>query len=261
MALLQGVTNWLFRPAATGDGTVTPNAQRMGKYNEMAVVDYYRDQYPQALEGSYFIASSPTPGTGIAITTSLTAYASGSTKPFLLVMNNNPAGGANIELDYLKIIQTAGQLPTSATNIQIAICLDTVAAKSPTTAGTAITPVNVNPASQAVTNAVIQAGAITTATDSAAVRLVYQDYIEPIVGTTPCAVAPDQFLAKFGPAGLPGSSAYYQLSAGTPLQVKQVVSMGPPIVISPGWTAVVKIFGTANGAAATYSFELGYRER
>lgn len=261
MALLQGVTNWLFRPSATADLTVTPNAQRMGKYNEMAVVGYYRDQYPTALEGSYFVAASATPGTGVAATTSLTAFASGATKPFLLVMNNNPAGGPNIELDYLKVIQTGGQLPTTSTNIQVAISLDTVAQKTPTTAGTTVTPVNVNPSSTIVSNAAVQAGAITTNGDSVMVRTVYQDFIEPIVSTTPCAVAGDQFLVKFGPAQLPGSSSAYQLSAGTPTSVKQVVSMGPPIVVSPGWCAIVKIWGSANAAAQTYSFELGYRER
>jgi hypothetical protein len=263
MALLQGVTNWLFRPQQTADGSVTPNAQRMAKYNEMAVVDYYRDQYPVALEGSYFVATNPTPGTGIAITTSLTNYASGGTKPFLVVMNNNPAGGPNLELDYIKIIQTAGQLPTTTTNVQLAVVLDTVANKSPTTAGTAIVPVNVNPASGIVSNAAVQAGAITTTADSPAARLVFHSYIEPIVSTTPCAVAGDTFIAKFGgnEHNL-GNNGYMQPnSGGTPTSVKVISDQGPPIVVAPGWAACFKIFGTGNGAAATYEFELGYRER
>jgi hypothetical protein len=260
MALLQGVTNWLFRPALTGDGTGTPNAQRMGKYNELSVVDYYRDQYPAALEGSYFVAATPTPGTGVAATATLQAYASCNTTPWAVICNMNTAGGANIELDYMKIIQTAAQLPTTSTSVQIAMTLDTVAAKIPTTAGTVLTKVNVNAASSNVSNALINCGAVTTGGDSPAVRLVWQDVWEP-TGTTPVVAAGDQLIVKFGAAGVVPSN-YYQLIAGTPLQVKQIALMAPPMVVPPGWAAVVKIWLPALGAVAqTYSFELGYRER
>ena len=262
MAQIQGITNENTRPAATPEGTPTPATIRAGRYNEVGIVNYYPDQYLMALEGSYFIASSPTPGTGVAATTSLTAYVSGSTKPWCLIANNNAQGGPNIELDYMKIIQTAGQLPTTSTNMQIAIVLDTAPNKVPTTAGTALTPVNVNPASTNTSNAGIQIGAITTLVDSAAVRLVFQDYIEPICTATPVAVAGDFYVVKFGALDHVMTSNYYQqVAAGTPLGVKQISASGPPIVVAPGWCAVVKLYGTANAAAPTYSFEVGYRER
>src|SRR5208282_963544 len=145
MAQIQGVTNENTRPAPTIEGAATPGTIRTGRYNEMAVASYYGDQYPFALEGSYFVFSSPTPGTGIANTTALTAYASGSTAPYILIANNNPTSGPNIQLDYLKIIQTGTTLPTTATNIQIALSVDVAPNKVPTTAGTSITPVSVNP--------------------------------------------------------------------------------------------------------------------
>jgi hypothetical protein len=258
MSQLQGTTNQGTRPAVTPEGVATPLTFRAGKYNELGVLNYYPDQYPLALEGSYFVFSSPTPGTGVAATTSLTAYASGGTKPFLFIGNNNVPGGPNIELDYLKIIQTAAQLPTSATNMQIAVSLDLMALKAAT--GTAVAPVNPNPLSTITTNGIVL-NTVTTNADSTSARLVFQDFIEPIVGTTPCAVAGDMYTVKFGALDHINSGPYYQLSAGTPLQVKLISSSAPPVVIPPGWAACVKIFGTANAAAQTYSFEGTYRER
>lgn len=262
MALLQGVTNWLFRPAATADLSITPNAQRMGKYNEAAIVDYYGDQYPACLEGSYYVAATAAPfSTGVAMTSQQQAFASAATKPWSVIINMNLAGGPNIELDYIKMMQTAGQLPTTATSAQIAITLDTAATKMPTTAGTVLTPVNTNTAATTASKALVQVGAITTTTDSSAAVTVFQDYIQPIA-TTPVALAGDMYLAKFGTWGVPGSSVNYQLSGGTPTIVKQVVSVGPSIIIPPGWAACVKVWFPALGAVApTYSMEVGWRER
>ncbi len=261
MAQLQVLTNDVTRPTAGVEGQPQPGAStRGGRYGELAVQNYYADQYPLALEGSYFIASTPTPNTAIAATTSLVNFASGGTKPYLLLMNNNIGGGPNVELDYLKLIVVA--LPTTATNQQIAITLDTVAAKSPTTAGTVITPVNVNPLSTVTTNCAVQAGAITTAADSAAARLVFQDFTEPGTAATPCAVLGDTFVAKFGSLDHPSGSGQLQpVAAGTPLASKIISAYGPPIVAPPGWAIVIKLFGVGTAAAPSFLFELGYRER
>lgn len=261
MANLIGVVNENTRPAAVPEGTASPGAgQRMGRYGEMGVLNYYADQYAVALEGSYFIFSNPTPNTAIAATTSLTNFASGGTKPYLVISNNNVAGGPSIELDYLKLIVVG--LPTTATNQQIAITLDTAANKLPTTAGTAITPVNVNPGSGIVSNANIQAGAITTAADSAFARLVFQDFTEPGTAATPCAVLGDTYVAKFGSIEhASGSGQLQPVAAGTPLASKIITGGGPPIIAPPGWAIVVKLFGIGTAAAPSFVFEGGYRER
>lgn len=259
MATIQGITDQITRPTANTEGQPTPISIRTGKYNEVGVMNYYADQYPLALEGSYFVFTNPTPGTGVAATTSLTNFASGGTKPFLYIGNGNVAGGPNIELDYLSLIQTAGQLPTTATNIQIAISLDTVAAKAAT--GTAVTPVNPFPGSLVATRATVLNTA-TTSADSVGALLVFHDYIEPITTATPCAVAGDFYSVKFGAIDhVNTANAYQPVAAGTPLAVKQISSSGPPIVIPPGWAACIKIFGTGCAAAQTYEWSCGYRER
>lgn len=261
MANVIGVVNENSRPTATPDNTASAGAgSRAGRYNELATVNYYPDQYAQALEGSYFLFSTPTPNTAIAATTSLVNYASGGTKPYILISNNNLAGGPNIELDYLKLIVLA--LPTTATNQQIAITLDTAANKVPTTAGTAITPVNINPASTITSNANIQAGAITTNADSAFARLVFQDYTEPGTAATPCAVLGDTYIAKFGSnEHASGTGALQPVAAGTPLSSKIITGGGPPIVCPPGWAIVIKLFGTGGNSQPSWMFEGGYRER
>ncbi len=261
MAQLQGISNSVARPTKNAEGAGTPVTLRTDGYNALAVANYNADQYPVALEGSYFVASNPTPNTAIAATTSLTNFASGSTKPYLVISNNNSvASGINIELDYLKLIVLG--LPTTATNQQIAISLDTAANKVPTTAGTTITPVNVNPASSNKSNAAIQAGAITTAADSPSAVLVFQDFTEPGTAATPCAVLGDTYVVKFGSIEhASGSGQLQPVAAGTPLASKIITGGGPPIVVPPGWAAVVKLFGIGTAAAPSFMFELGYRER
>ncbi len=260
MAQIQGVTSFGTRPTPTGESVATPTSVRMDKYNGLAVSNYYPDAYACALEGSYFIASTPTPNTAISATTSLTNFASGGTKPYIVMLNNNVAGGPNVELDYLKLIVVG--LPTTATNQQIAITLDTAANKLPTTAGTAITPVNVNPLSTISSNCSIQAGAITTAADSGFARLVFQDFTEPGTAATPCAVLGDTYVAKFGSIEhASGSGALQPVAAGTPLASKIITGGGPPIIAPPGWAIVVKLFGIGTAAAPSFLFELGYRER
>ena len=56
-----------------------------------------------ALEGAYFVARTPTPGTGVSSTIQ-TSFS--DTVPFIILFNGDSTGLVNVELDYLKIIIT-----------------------------------------------------------------------------------------------------------------------------------------------------------
>ena len=55
-------------------------------------------------EGSYFMTRTPTPGTGVITTLSLSSL--DDAKPFIVIQNNNPSGGKNIHLDHIKLHMT-----------------------------------------------------------------------------------------------------------------------------------------------------------
>ena len=72
MALLQGVTNALTSPAPTSDGGLTPNAQRMGKYNELYALSMFPTKHLAALAGNYYSITVATATNEVTSLSSLT---------------------------------------------------------------------------------------------------------------------------------------------------------------------------------------------
>lgn len=205
-------------------------------------------------EGNYFVATSATPGTGVAQTTSVVddAATQSSThaqaSPALLIQNQNPVGsGINIYLRYIKLACTA--VPTSATSWQYSFRLDPLSTKL-TTAGTVLTPKNVNSLSTNQSRAYINVGAITTVIMSAQGSLVAAG---EIVGAIP--VAFDQYLLTFGDV------ASAMTSIGTTTLQKFVTVPVAPIVVAPGYFLTMGQWGASNAAAPSFCWELGFIER
>lgn len=205
-------------------------------------------------EGSYFMATSPTPGTAIATTSSVVddAATQSSThaqaSPVMLIQNQNTAGsGFNIYLRYLKMYIV--QVPTSATIWSYALRVDPLSTKL-TTAGTVITPVNVNSNSGTLSKAYINFGAITTVIASAQSRLVGAGLV---TGAIP--VAQDQWIFTFGDGSRSSDSI------GTQTLVKSLSVPCAPVIIAPGFFFTLEMWGASNGAAPSWVFELGYIER
>ena len=207
-------------------------------------------------EGSIFIATNPTPGTPIATTTSVVddAATQSSThaqaSPVMIIANNWAATDPNQKIIfpmYLKMLLS--QVPTSATSWQYAIRLDSNPNKL-TTAGTVITPVNSNSNSGTVSRGYINFGAITTVVASSNSRLVARGQVNSAVPVTA-----DQWLFNFGNYGVPMD----QISGGS--GAKNISMPCGPIIIAPGWTLTLEMWGASNAAAPSWEFELGYVER
>ena len=220
------------------------------KTNEM----FGASDYPIADEGNLYGFTNPTPGTAIAMVTSVVddAATQSSThaqaSPVLVIQNQQAAGsGINIYLQYLKMI--IGQVPTSATYWRYALRLDPLSTKL-TTAGTSITPVQLNPLSSQKSKASITFGANTTVIASAQSILLDNGQVD---GAIP--VTQDQWIFIFG------GPRQAESSIGTKTLVKQLTINAAAVVIPPQYFFTLEMWGASNAAAPTWEFSGAYYER
>ncbi len=214
--------------------------------------------YAASDEGSFFVATNATPGTAIATTTSVVDDATGATthaqqKPVMAVQNQWPTtyspSPMNIYPRYLKMV--ISQIPTGTSLWRYAMRLDPLPTKI-TTAGTVITPVSANSNSGIGSKAYITFGTI-TCTDSSSSpsqRLVANGQV-----TGAIAVANDEWIFTFG-QGVDTID-----SIGTQTLVKRLSVPVGPLIIAPGWTWTLEMWGASNSAAPSWEFEFGYIER
>ena len=205
-------------------------------------------------EGAYFVCNNAQ--TGLAITA---AAAFAATTPFILISNNDAAGGKNIWLDYLDLVTTAaGSAASGLTLIQAALYLDNILRYS--SGGTDISNKIVSPnmAISPTSIAKVYAGAITAAAASGSVRAVSGlRTLRPCVSGTVADVVGETKHMTFGGGGLPTSGS---VTAANPNVIH--VPM-PPVKIGPQMSALIYLFYAAAGTpvAASYAPELGWVER
>lgn len=203
--------------------------------------------------GKYFVVTNPTPGTAIvsANNTSFSATANG----LFVISNGNPAGGANIYLDRLKLLQTA-TAPTGTlamhfeafTEMGIVAGTGNVATR---------TPVNVNSGAAAATGATAQsfaAGFITIPAAAGTRRLVDEGWIQ-----TGVTVIHDQFTIDFGADGPTGPKT--GLTAARATDAATLNGAMAPVVIAPQTSGWINMWWVTSGAnVPSYEFSLSYVE-
>lgn len=197
-----------------------------------------------ALEGSRFIATNGTIGTAVATTTSITSF--DATKPILLMQNQNGAGGAKMVLDYIRLIW--GQVPTSATVWHWAMILST--ANRYSSAGTQVTPRNVNSAGPGSGATVYIGAPVTTAANANVDRTVHRS-----CGRSVIPVISDEIIFKFGAPNWDGAG-----SLGGTVALRLPTPCGP-VVLNPGDNFLLHGWGASNGAAPSWEYEIGWTER
>lgn len=199
-------------------------------------------------EGSLFVATNPTPGTGIATTTSITSET--QTSPVLLMQNQWAPGAPTSKNLYpisLELIVTAA--PTSATFWHYSIRLDAANPSKYTSGGSQITPVNTNAASGNTSSTAIYFGAITGLTQATGGRLIASGMLSPTI-----PLVKDTMRIEFGVASMPG------LVNVASTNVNRSASV-PAICIPPGYWLAVQMWGTSNAGAPAFEFNLQYAER
>lgn len=233
-------------PSRTAD-----NAQsgfRVGSRQDQYVVPLGKPRVSLADEGSYFVATNPTPGTGVL--TDADAADVNHTEAFLLLYNGNTAASAKrVYLDYLKIQVTVPG--ASGTTTRYFSTIDNINRYS--SLGTAITPKNPNMDSSNATGVTLYAGATVATAGSAQMRLVGHGSLRGGV----IAVAGDTFMVDFaGDRTAPVSNLAY---AGTDICNANVRHC--PVILGPGQTWCFSVYGASQATAAEYEFELTWWER
>jgi len=236
-------------PTPVNDGVEASNWG--DRYGAQIVQPLYGHRQALAEAGCYFIASNPAPGTGIVVTTSITAFAetAGAVGVALFIRNTQSDTGnvsKRIYLDYL-MIRNITQAPTSATDWYMVGVLDYSTVRY-TSGGSTITPVNVNGDSSLASISTIVFGAITTAVPGSR-RLLFNRQVLPRL-----MIIKDEIKLLFGQTEgqmIPVNSA----------AIMNATIAVPPIVIGPAQNFCLTMYGTANAAAAQFEFEMGFWEK
>ena len=237
-------------PQRTVDGTLGLDV-RGDSYQSQYVSPVTWGALAAADEGAYFAAVNATDNT--AITSSIATAYSGTASGFVALQNTDTgsdAGAAKrIYLDYIKLITKV--VPANATDLRAVVDIDSVLSRF-TSGGTTITPVNVNMTSNVTSIAALNVGALTTVALSSKGRTVSRNIVR---GQIPLTLETITFV--FG--AVDKASAGYNVTSATPINASFVC---PPVVLGPGHTLVLSLFGTAYAiTASTYQIEMGWLER
>ena len=242
------------KPARVGDGA--ERVFRAGPYGEEFNLSLIQKSHLLAEEGSYFVSTNPTPGTGIAgqaaPTAAPTVAGGGDTKPFISIFNSAaPADGTRISLDYLRLRPTAAG--ANGTSINFMMQIDS-APRSPVGAGfggTSIVPVNPNMDSGSKSLAIVNAGSLTALASGATARQLPNIQFRGVI-----TVVNDIYIVSFGPAEY-GVGSLISSGSGVCQQ-----SFGhPPVVIGPQQTALIYLWMPAQTGASSFEFDMGHWER
>jgi hypothetical protein len=238
------------KPQVITDGVVTANGARGGRYGEQYVQNIIPGKQSLADEGSYYVATNPTLGTGVATTTSITTFSDTTTSGLFIISNRESPSDVNakrIYLDYMKLLVTA--VAASATVQSIAVRVQNNLRVA--TANSAnITPVNVNNDLGSPSVCGIQAfsaGSMTMPASDPSFRTVGRSNLGGLL------VLGDELVTQFGGVDMSGSAT--SATAG------RKVSVMPPVVIGPNQCATIYFWATASAGAASFEYELTWWER
>ena len=234
------------RPGIVGAQADVP--ARGTNRGELIAMMMGKPKYGLCDEGSYFVATNPTPGTAIAGVSGTGAFADAES---LLYVRNARTAAEDIRLylDYLRVqVAVAG---TNGTDHRYVMKTEPSGTERWTSGGSLIVPVNPNRNSSGSSPAVIRFGALVTTAVGSDVRLVSNGVIRSVI-----AVVGDQYVFDFG-----GEVAVPNGQPNGGLLVANVVVPVPPIILGPGETLVMSLHAAAQTVASQYEFELGYWER
>lgn len=203
--------------------------------------------------GKYFMATNPTPGTGI-ISGAVTSLA--DTTPYILVRNNNPiASGVCIYPDFLRLHVTV--VGVGHTSPKLTLKLDTAQGARTATGGTTITPVSTGGGivagsafSAPTTNAQIFVGALTAGAGVSAVLLDTFQLASAI------EVVNDTWTVDFGS---PTGSIKAAL-ADNSTTITHGYFPTSPVCIGPQQVLTIHLWAASLGTGITAQPSLGYIE-
>ena len=231
-------------PTRNADTSEAITPSRTGPYREAYVLPLGSGLQGFGDEGSFYFACSPTVGTGIA-GHAAPVVADTDTKALLHLFNG---GVKNIIPVFLHLHFTViGANGTVNYNVAY---VDKKGSTARSSAGDAITPVNVNGASTDTSSAVIYFGPVVTAMTSS--RKVFQQACREVI-----PVVQDQITVFFGSPNGGMLSGLTTAASAT----ANIVQYAPPVVIGPGGNFNFARIRASQSGADSYNFSFGYIER
>lgn len=234
----------------------TPGIMRVGRYGDARTESIVPTKHVLADEGTYYVATNPTPGTGVAYGSGGTQTSFSDTVPFLIIQNTDTQTNSTnkrIYLDYIKIIQFSGTAPASTTSVQLAAKVDTALRTNTAGTMTTITPVSVNcdMPSSPIGRLLCPAGAVATIpAASSAARIVGREQIKG--GPT---LLLDQYNLSFGCVDVATGGGYLTTVAA-------YNSRMAPVVLGAQQSLVLHLWLPAGATNPfTFEFEAGWWER
>lgn len=206
-----------------------------------------------AAAGKMFAVTNPTPGTAIAFANNV-AY-SATANGLWCISNNNNAGGATIQVDRLKLIQTAA---APANNLMLrAEIFNETGIVALTGSAAARTPVNLNGAFGNSTGAIVttfNTGAGTVAAAAGTRRFIGSMSLAQGVN-----IRYDSITFEFGTdRSSPSKAGVTAVRATDPADQ---VCFGPPVTIAPQCSSWMNLWGIAPDTnVPSYEFTLLYTE-
>lgn len=180
-------------PAPFADDRDTDRPLRGDRFGGLFTQPRMRKQHALLDEGAYFVAASATPQTGIVFPVA-TGFV--TTTPSIAIINNEPAGGKSIFLDYAKLVVTAaGSFASAGVNVQLMIYTDSLRT---ITGGTALVVASPYPAIAAPSSVAISAGVLTAGAALAQRVVEPLEIIRPAVSATVQHVVGERIMINSG---------------------------------------------------------------
>lgn len=202
--------------------------------------------YALADEGSYFLASNPTIGTGIAGIAASTSY-DATEHPFWL---RNVSTTKRLYLDFIEITCTAAG--AAGTTTGFTVTTDRGNSRRGTGGSDITTLYNVNRAStESVTSSVACAfGALATAAATTSVQAVFNGLVRNVI-----KVVGDTYRFSFGDAGGSWQCAGASLNGTTTAAITVPLA---PVVLGEGDQVLLSDWGASQSGASSYEFRAGF---
>ena len=230
------------RPTANVDGTPPQTLPRQGRYTEEFSIPLSPQHFALADEGSYFVAITPTAGTGIIGHAAPTTF--DETKPYLLLYNASTTN--RVYPQFITFYETVASV--GGTRMQFTVATDTGNRRS--SGGTAAVVNNVNQDESRAAEATVYVGAVTAAAATSSRRLL-GNY--PFRGTID--IIEDSYTLFFGAPG-----AGYG-SGSRVATVQDHARVLPPVVVGPLQSLLVHQWAGSQTTGPTWEVVMGFVER
>ena len=238
--------------ARSADGQQVGQPPRLGGRGEQFVYNLWNGMQALATEGSYWMAATATPGTGITLSVA-TGVAFADTQALLVLNNTDSLGGKTIYLDFVRVIVTTA--PATATSWSCAHRIDSATRG---TAGTQIgatttfaRPSNMNYAGNSIGQCFALGASAVSVASSANVRNAGRNTLR---GQIPVVL--DDITIKYGSSeNAAGGVGISQATVGG------ITVYAPAIAIGPQQSYVLNEWAAARTGALSGELIIGWVER